>query len=58
MKINKIKDVLTNNGYPDSLISKEIKSYYDRLRKMKSYEPQQLHATLKLPYVGNTSHIF
>ena len=49
---NKIKDILMNNGYPYSSINKGIKLHSDRLRKMKSYGPQKLHVTLKLPFVG------
>ena len=48
-----------NNGYPENFVNKERKLHNDRIRKkMKHYEPQKLHGTFKLPYVGIKSHIF
>ena len=52
MEINKIKNIQTNNGYTDNLINKEIKLHSDRLKKLKSYGPQKLDVTLKLPFFG------
>ena len=44
-----------NNGYPDSLINKEIKIHSERPRKTESYGPQKLHVVLKLPFVDKKS---
>ena len=54
---NKIRDILINNGYPDSLINKEIKLHSDRLKKIKSIGPQKRHVILKLLFFGNKLHI-
>ena len=43
---------MSRNGYPDSLINKEIKLHSDRLKKTKSYGPQKRHVILKLPIIG------
>ena len=56
--MEKIKEVLIKNGYPEYLIKRVLKSHYNNLNKSKVFGPDKFPAVLKLPYIEETSQVF
>ena len=55
---DKIKKILAGNGYLLELINRVIKSHKNNRKKPKLFGPMKFPAVLKLPYLGNASHLF
>ena len=54
---SKIKDILMNISYPDSLINKEIKLLSNRLKKTEFYGAQKQHVILEFPLLVKIANL-
>ena len=54
-EIDKIKEVLQSNGYPEDLVAKTIESHREKLTTPKVCGPQRCPVPIKLPFLGTTS---
>jgi hypothetical protein len=55
-ELNKIKTILLNNGYPESLIERNFKFHQEKMANAKPDEPTDRSVVaIKLPYVGMAS---
>ena len=57
-QVENIKDILIKNGYREDLIKRVIKPHHNNLKKPKIFGLGKFSAVLKLPYIGETSHVF
>ena len=56
--MKRVKGISIKNGYPLDLIKRVIKSHDNNLNKPQIYGPEKFPAVLKLPYIGEISHVF
>ena len=56
-EIENLKETLKKNEYPEFFIKRVIESQSKRMNHFKYIVPEKCPAVLKLPYIGNKSHI-